>query len=59
MAKQEKNSMIYVCWGTGLGKTSCMMEMGHSIGLSTLAPKSKNSVDVKLVLANADLLPHY
>ena len=51
--------LIYVCWPTGLGKTTCMMELGHILCLQSLSSKAVGPVGVKLVLANADLVPTY
>lgn len=57
--KEKKSSLTYVCWACGLGKTTCMMELGHILGLVSLPPTGKKPVYVRLVLANADLVKHY
>jgi len=52
---KSKNSFTYVSWGCGSGKTTCMLELGHIIGLRLLGQKVK-SAKVKLLVANADLV---
>ena len=58
LAKISKNSLTYVMWPCGLGKTTQMMQLGHILGLATLA-KGKRPITVDLVLANGDLVEHY
>ena len=29
LVKRQKFSLTYVCWPCGLGKTTCMLELGH------------------------------
>ena len=43
----------------GPRKIDCLLELGHAIGLTALPSKGKSTVDVKLVLSNADLVKHY
>ena len=59
VARVDKSTLTYICWGCGLGKTTCMMELGHMIGQVSLGPKSKKAQNVRLVLANSDLVTHY
>ena len=43
----------------GTGKTSCMTELGHILGLNSLPARRRMTVTVRLVLANPDLVKHY
>ena len=36
-----------------------MMELGHMLALVSLPPKSKKTINVKLLVANKDLVEHY
>ena len=36
LTRNLKSSLTYVCWPTGLGKTTSMMELGHILCLHSL-----------------------
>ena len=55
---KAKASLTYVTWNCGTGKTTCMVELGHTVGLRTLSSKVK-SAKIKLIVANADLVDYY
>ena len=59
LAQQDKNGLAYVAWACGYGKTTCMLELGHSIAQVLLPPKGRQRINVRMVLANPDLLDHY
>ena len=50
-----KNSIIYVAWPCGAGKTACMLEAAHSVALSN----SRKGMSLKLVLSNNELVNYY
>ena len=59
LAKREKNSLTYVRWDCGLGKTTCMVDLGHILALESLPPTGKKPITVSLLIANDGLLDHY
>ena len=60
MAREgKKNTLTYVNWTCGLGKTTYMLELGHILGLISRPPKGTGTITVRLVLAYADLVGHY
>ena len=58
-ALDKKGTMTYVNWQCGLGKTTCMLTLGHMLALGTRPPKGIDTVTVRLVLANPNLVSHY
>ena len=58
LVKKDRR-LIYVEWPCGLGKTTCMLELGHVLGLVSLGPYSKKDIAVQLVVANDDLVAYY
>ena len=59
LIKRQRSSLTYVSWPCGLGKTTCMLELGHILGQSLLPPKSQRKIMVRLELANSDLVAQY
>ena len=59
LARPEKSSLTYVCWACGLGKTTCMIDLGHVLALLSMKPNGRTPITVRLVLANEDLVKHY
>ena len=58
-AQDKRGTMTYVNWPCGLGKTTCMLALGHMLALGTRPPKGIGTVIVRLVLANPNLVSHY
>ena len=56
---RKDRRLLYVNWGCGLGKTTCMLELGHVLGLAALGPHRKKEIAVQLVVANDDLVAYY
>ena len=59
MALLGKSTLMYVNWPCGLGKTTCMMELGHLLGVNSLPSAGKKTLSVKLVVPNTGLVKHY
>ena len=59
LVRRQKSSLTYVCWPCGFGKTTCMLEMGHQLAKTLLTPKGRQTLLVRLVLANAALVENY
>ena len=53
---KAKSSLSYISWPCGAGKSTCMLEMGHIIGLQMLGQARMATAKVHLVVANADLV---
>ena len=58
LAKRDKTSLMYVRWDCGLGKTTCMMDLGHILAVEGV-PAGKSIINVWLLLANEGLVKHY
>ena len=59
LAKGEKTSRTYVRWDCGLGKTTCMVDLGHILAIESLPPTGKKPITMRLIIANEDLVKHY
>ena len=59
LAKRDKTSLMYVRWACGLGKTTCMIDLGHILAQASLKPTGKKQIAVRLIVANKDLVKHY
>ena len=56
---KQKKGLIYVAWPCGFGKTTCMLELGHLVAQALLPSKGKQTIIVRIVLANPNLLDNY
>ena len=59
LVRRQKQSLTYVCWPCGFGKTTSMLELGYTLAKLILNPKGRQTLVVRLVLANADLVANY
>ena len=49
-----KNSWVYVCWPTGTGKTTQMLELGYIMGKALRSSNGKAVVNVRLIVPSSE-----
>ena len=51
---QNRQTMTYICQGTGTGKSTQMLEIGYELAMCALSPKSKKEVTVRLIVSTPE-----